>query len=138
MGARGGRRGEAWIPLTLPGTSSLRVYAERTLGLPCLQWDQGWAAVFQRTHQPELVERAPPGRRDSVAQESQANTRIVPSEVDGVQWLICWRDSGTEEGRPDGRYRLADLIESILHISLLVYNECTGWLTIFGLLFSLA
>lgn len=35
--------------MTLPGTSSLRVYPERTPGLPCLQWDQGWAAIFQRT-----------------------------------------------------------------------------------------
>ena len=67
-------------------------------------------------------------------QEAQANTYMVPGEVDDVQWPICWKDSGTEWGKHDGRYRSADLIGSILHISHLVYDGHTRWLTIFGLL----
>lgn len=56
----------------------------------------GLGSHFPADPHPGLVERASPSRRASIAQVSQSNTHRVPGEVDGVQWPICWKDTGTE------------------------------------------
>lgn len=68
--------------------------------LPTVSW--GLGGLFRQSHHPELVESAPPRKRDSVAHGAQANVCSVFGGVDGVRWLL-WKDRGTEEGKHDGK-----------------------------------
>lgn len=61
-----------------------------------LQWDQHWAALFQQSHHPELVEGVLPREERFWCAEPEAGTQIALGEVGGVQWPVCWKESVTE------------------------------------------